>query len=85
METIEPGHKYRLISLDGEHQQEIRFVRRKYPLGMKQAVYPGTTCQDVLRVVHDRTGFLNAEVVKENHMKAVISGTDSYLIEAFQR
>lgn len=61
MKTIEPGHIYRLGSLDGEYPQELRFVRRKYSPGVKRPVYPGTTCQDVLRAVHDRTGFLHAE------------------------
>lgn len=61
MKSIDPGHRYRLESLDGEYPQEIRFVRREYPNEVKQNVYPGTTCQDVLRVIHDRVGFLNAE------------------------
>lgn len=57
----EPGHKYKLSSLDGQLDQTIFFVKRSYE-GLKvTGLNPGTTCQDVLRVLIDRVKFLENE------------------------
>lgn len=64
MEIIDSGHKYKLHTLDGVVDNScLTFVKREgagYP-GNK-GVYPGTTCQEVLRALIDRLGYLNNQI-----------------------
>ncbi len=66
-EIIDPGHKYILLTLDGELNQTLTFVKRcdkiiegrltnKFP-GNK-GEYPGTTMQSVIRVILNRLRYL---------------------------
>jgi hypothetical protein len=54
---IDAGHHYALDSLDGEHDQTIRFVKRF----RGNLNHSGTVNQDVLRVLIDRIQFLDTE------------------------
>lgn len=60
------GHRYLLKELDGSGKQEIKFVKRvgyKYPGNVKPE-YPGLQNQDLLRVLIDRTLYLDS---RERH------------------
>lgn len=59
MKILDAGHKYEIDSLDGKIIQSIQFVKRegeKFPFNC--CSYPGTNCQEVLRVLIDRTEYL---------------------------
>lgn len=67
MEVLDQGHRYRLISLDGKHDQELRFVKRcdpdrpwQFP-GNREA-YAGTTMQSVIRALLERMRYLQSQV-----------------------
>lgn len=63
MIIIEPGHKYDLAPLDDGVYQTIEFVKRvgkKFPFNAGQ-VHGGTNCQEVLRVLIDRSEFLQSQ------------------------
>lgn len=63
MKVIDPGHKYKLLSLDGEINQTLTFVKRK---GLKfpgnKNKYPGTTLQDVVHCLLNRIRFLQNQI-----------------------
>lgn len=61
MIILDPGHLYRLNELDGGIGVELRFVKRvgdKYP-GNAAPPYSGTTTQEVLRALINRTKYVN--------------------------
>lgn len=59
MRIIDPGHKYEVNYLDGnDNIDTITFVKRGHP-GKN---HPGTTNQELLRVLIDRIKFLNTEI-----------------------
>lgn len=63
MKPVIPGHVYDLASLDGEHQQRLTFVMREgvnYPGNVGH--HPGTTSQDVLRVLIDRARYVYQQI-----------------------
>jgi hypothetical protein len=67
IQIIDPGHKYKLPSLDGKHEQVLQFVKRcdpgnptRFP-GNTNA-YPGTTIQCVLRALLERFRYLQKQV-----------------------
>lgn len=57
MKVLDPGHDYLLDSLDGEYNQSVIFVKRFRGIGN----HPGTTNQELLRVLIDRVKFLDDE------------------------
>jgi hypothetical protein len=60
LEIIDAGHKYKLTTLDGEADVILTFVKRegkKYP--GNEGSYPGTTIQEVCRVLIDRCRYVN--------------------------
>lgn len=67
MKTIDPGHKYALLTLDGQqHGQTLTFVKRcdakqpwRYP--GNDSAYPGTTMQSVLRAICERIRYLQGQ------------------------
>jgi len=61
MKVIDKGHKYSLDTLDGETEVIITFVKRLIVEGRTDS-YPGTICQEVLRVLIDRVNVLNSEL-----------------------
>jgi len=72
--VIDPGHTYQLDGLDGGTPQTIRFVKRcdppaKYPGNVGS--YPGTTIQEVLRVLIDRTQYVGRQRPCEETVHAI--------------
>lgn len=68
MQVLDPGHRYQLATLDRDpsrdHEPELRFVKRvgeKYP-GNEAPGYEGTTTQEVIRALIDRTKYVNAQI-----------------------
>jgi hypothetical protein len=75
MKVIEPGHRYEVHNVDGDGMQRIEFVRRRgddgrliladAPIGLTELPFQeceGILGQELLRVLIDRTLYLNAEV-----------------------
>jgi len=63
MKVIDPGHEYLLDSLDGELVQRLTFVKRegeKYPGNVGS--HPGTTTQEVLRALIQRSEYVNGQI-----------------------
>lgn len=87
MRVLDKGHDYELGALDGDHAQNLRFVKRcdmtdpsKYP-GNKNA-YPGTTLQIVLRVLINRVQYLqNQKWCVENVLIRFCLMTAIWLLE----
>lgn len=66
MKVLDAGHRYLLDSVDGEHQQELQFVKREgdgYPGNVGH--YPGTLIQDVLRCLLDRVRYVDNQIPSE--------------------
>jgi hypothetical protein len=62
MKVTDSGHRYVLDSLDGGIQQFLTFVKRegpKYP--GNRGSYPGTTSQEVLRALIERSIYVNLQ------------------------
>lgn len=64
MRVIDPGHKYLVDCYDhtpeGHMGQAVTFMKREgaeYPGNV--GAYPGTNCQELLRVLIDRVKYLN--------------------------
>lgn len=64
---IDPGHQYRLLSLDGDLHQTLQFVKRcdlvnltRFPGNTNS--YPGTTLQSVIRCLIDRVKYLQNQI-----------------------
>lgn len=56
------GHKYKLLTLDGEYEQELTFVKRegaKFP--GNTGSHPGTNLQSVLRSCISRIEYLQGQ------------------------
>lgn len=63
MNTIDPGHRYRLFHLDGARSTFLQFVKRvgeKFP-GNQPPAAQGTTLQEVYRACLERSMYLNAQ------------------------
>lgn len=63
LHKIDPGHFYKLESLDGINPQYLKFVKRHDPTDPTRFPgntnsYEGTTSQTVLRALLDRTKYL---------------------------
>lgn len=64
MRIIDPGHLYGLAELDGGHDwhSELQFVKREGPMYPGNVgSEPGTTTQEVLRALIDRTKYVNGQ------------------------
>lgn len=66
MRVIDPGHYYRLNTLDGDDERVfLRFVKRNNPPDKfpgNTDAYPGTTTQEVIRALIDRTKYVQNQV-----------------------
>lgn len=76
MRTLDPGHIYWLDVLDiegGQHGTEIlTFVKRQGPrYPGNRSHYPGTNCQEVIRVLIDRVKHLDSQVA-DQHNESII-------------
>ena len=73
MKVIDPGHHFQVDSYDGGKPQDIIFMKRVgkgYPANEPPA-HSGTNCQELMRVVLDRTRYLN-EQYKHKNNEAII-------------
>lgn len=62
MKIVEPGHVYDVENVDGDGTQRIMFVRRRDSAAKKlDTSTEGILSQELLRVLIDRTLYLNAE------------------------
>jgi len=71
---IDPGHRYALATLDGVLDQELTFVKREganYPGNVGS--HPGTTMQEVLRVLIDRCAYVNAQRPCDENRQVIAS------------
>ncbi len=62
MKEIDPGHRYELLTLDGDMVQALQFVKREgsgYPGNVGHN--PGTSLQSVLRACYERVVYLNKQ------------------------
>lgn len=81
--TLDAGHKYRLFTLDGDVGQVLTFVKRHDPENPdrfpgNENSYPGTTLQSVIRVLIDRTTYLQGQIPCEENI-AVINNLQNCL------
>lgn len=65
--SLDPGHRYELLSLDGHYPQTLQYVKRcdlqrpwRFP-GNTNA-HPGTTLQSVQRIQANRVRFLQNQI-----------------------
>lgn len=72
MKVIDTGHKYELLTLDGDLVQTLTFVKRfdaehpeKFPGNIN--AYPGTTIQSVVRALVDRITYLQNQIPHKNN------------------
>ena len=72
MKCLDPGHRYELLTLDGEEKQILQFVKRegeKFPGNEGTAC--GTTLQEVIRALIDRVDYLNNQVPDQDNVEAI--------------
>jgi len=67
IEILDPGHLYKLGSIDGQYPQVLQFVKRYDPQNPwkfpgNNNCYPGTTLQIVIRALLDRIKYLQNQV-----------------------
>jgi len=63
MNIVDPGHRYKLTTIDGDIDQILQFVKREgegYPGNFGH--YPGTIIQEVLRACIDRVKYVNNQI-----------------------
>ena len=63
MKILDAGHEYLMEGIGGAEAQRITFVKNRgdnYP-GNKGEPHGGALCQEMLRVIIDRTAYLNAQ------------------------
>jgi hypothetical protein len=63
MKILDPGHDYLLDSYDGGNHEHITFMKRhgdNFPGNVGS--YPGTNCQEVIRVLIDRVKYLDNQI-----------------------
>src|SRR5437868_12480005 len=63
MQVIDPGHEYLAEGVGGHQPQRIAFVKNrglKYP-GNRGEPRGGLLCQELIRVLIDRTSYLNEQ------------------------
>lgn len=70
MKVLDPGHAYLVDVYDGDapYSTVIQFMKRegkRYP-GNK-GHYAGTNCQELIRVLIDRIGYLNNQINHESN------------------
>lgn len=65
--VLDSGHLYEPMSIDGDYEQDIQFVKRidredptVYP-GNTGTPHPGTTLQCVIRILADRVRYLQGQ------------------------
>lgn len=73
MIIIDPGHKYKLLQLDGLSSELLTFVKRegaKFPGNIGH--YPGTNLQEVYRTAINRHLYLNNQEFHAANLRCII-------------
>lgn len=74
MKVIDPGHIYKLDTLDGDVDVTLTFVKREgegYPGNIGH--HAGTNIQEVLRALIDRVKYLNSQIEHPRNWMVEIS------------
>ena len=71
MKVLDPGHLYEVPNLEAKGKQRIRFMKRNSDMVQRDEEYAGTNTQEVIRVLIDRTKFLNEVGYSEETANAV--------------
>lgn len=73
MKVIDPGHTYEVEVYDGIGGSElITFMKRQGPgFPGNTSAYPGTNCQEVLRVLIDRLKYLDGQIPCDDNKRAI--------------
>lgn len=83
MKVIDPGHRYQLLTIDGEAKQFLQFVKREgpgYPGNVGTS--PGTNLQSVLRACIDRVQYLQRQIYcQENEDVEALLKQAIYMLE----
>lgn len=74
-EVLDPGHQYRLLTLDGDLDQTLTFVKRHDPNDLTRFPgntnsYPGTTMQSVIRCLIERIEYLDKQIPHLNNLES---------------
>ena len=62
MKVIDEGHKYELDHVVTNGHEKITFIKRSGKQVQHDEQYPGTNSQELLRVLIDRTKYLNDQL-----------------------
>lgn len=73
MKVIDPGHQYQLLTLDGELEQILTFVKRHDPSNPDRfpgntESHAGTTMQSVIRCLIERIDYLQNQIPHRNNI-----------------
>lgn len=73
---LDHGHTFLLLTLDGERDQTLNFVKREDKDDMlkfpgNHGKHAGTTVQSVLRALHSRVAFLDSQHHCEENMEVM--------------
>lgn len=72
MRVLDAGHRYALRHLDGDGEEILQFVKREgegYPGNV--GTCEGTTMQEVLRALIDRSKYVNSQIPCEETEQAI--------------
>jgi hypothetical protein len=62
MKILDEGHKYELDHVDSDGHETVTFIKRSGEHIKHDDEYPGTNSQELLRVLIDRTKYLNDQL-----------------------
>lgn len=71
IEVLDPGHKYRITNLEADGTQTWRFIKRSSKMIRHDREYAGSNTQDVIRMLIDRTEYLNDVGPSEESQNAI--------------
>lgn len=80
MKVLDEGHDYLLENYDGSGTQRLTFMKREgpgYPFNV--GYYPGTNCQEVLRVLLNREKYLNKQIPCDDNLRIIAHLRRSFL------
>lgn len=60
MRVLDPGHKYEIPNLEHEGCQRLVFIKRSSGMIQHKDEYPGSNTQEIIRVLIDRSIYLNS-------------------------
>lgn len=83
MQIEDPGHSYLLDAFDGGRPVRLAFIWKEQIDGQFVTVRDGTTNEEVLRALIDRTKFLDAKAPCEENAEAISAMIVA--LEAFEK